>query len=241
MRIAFFNDTGVMGGGEHWVLGACRRLGSMGHDAMVICPWRSELYQRCLYTGVDVFAYLKMSGIPMYEPLFHMLRRRNIDVIYCTVIGSFCEATVLGTLVDRLNRERRDSPVVLVLKAGLPPMRGMTPEHYGAGAGRALPRLHVVSEQTRQEFLRWTPQLTPDFVQVLLEGVDLSRFGRKPDARAAARARWGVAEGDAVILNVSRLSPMKGLDNLLLAAPRVLQSIQTRDFSSPATEKSASA
>jgi glycosyltransferase involved in cell wall biosynthesis/MoaA/NifB/PqqE/SkfB family radical SAM enzyme len=223
VRIAFFNDAGVMGGGEHWVLGACRGLQLMGHEAMVICPWRSELYQRCLYMGVDVFAYLKMSGIPMYEPLFHMLRRRNIDAVYCTVIGSFCEAAVLGTLVDRLNRERRDRPAVLVLKAGLPPMRGMTPEHYGAGAGPALPRLHVVSEQTRQEFLRWTPQLSPDFVQVLLEGVDLSRFERRPDARAAARTRWGVADGDAVILNVSRLGPMKGLDNLLLAAPRVLQ------------------
>jgi glycosyltransferase involved in cell wall biosynthesis/MoaA/NifB/PqqE/SkfB family radical SAM enzyme len=223
VKIAFFNDAGVMGGGEHWVLGACHRLRSMGHEAVVICQWRSELYQRCLYSGVDVFGYLKMTGIPMYEPLFHMLRRRNIDVVYCTVIGSFCEAAVLGTLVDRLNRERREAPVVLLLKAGLPPMRAMTPEHYGAGAGRALTRLHVVSEQTRQEFLRWSSLLKPDFVQVVLEGVDLSKFYTTPPARAAARARWGIADGDAVILNVSRLSPMKGLDNLMLAAPRVLQ------------------
>ena len=65
---------------------------------------------RCLAEGIDVFSYLRMSGIPIYEPLFHALRRRDIDVLYCTVIGTFCEATVLGTLVDRLNPERRDRP-----------------------------------------------------------------------------------------------------------------------------------
>ena len=195
MRIAFFNDAGVIGGGEQWVLSACRVLAAMGHDPMVICPWRSELYQRCLYGGVDVFAYLKMSGIPMYEPLFHALRRRNIDVLYCTVIGAFCEATVLGTLVDRLNRERRESPGVLVLKAGLPPMRGLTPEHYGAGGVPALSRLHVVSERTRQEFLRWAPQLKPDFVQVLLRASisPASRRSPTPARRPAPNGAWLMA------------------------------------------------
>ena len=126
-----------------------------------------------------------MSGIPIYEPLFHALRRREIDVLYCTVIGTFCEATVLGTLVDRLNQERRARPVPLVLKAGLPPMRGLTPEHYGAGAGAAIARLHVVSERTRQDFLRWTPRLERDYIEVSPEGVDLSRFAAREESRAA--------------------------------------------------------
>jgi hypothetical protein len=81
-----------------------------------------------------------MSGVPLYEPLFHALRRRQIDVLYCTVIGSFCEATVLGTLIDRLNQERRSHPVAMVLKTGLSPMAGLTPEHYGVGAGPAVRR-----------------------------------------------------------------------------------------------------
>jgi len=223
MRIAFFNDVAAMGGGETWVLGACRHLVTEGHQVSVLCPWRSELHQRCLADGIDVFSYLRMSGIPLYEPLFHALRRRDIDVLYCTVIGTFCEATVLGTLVDRLNTERRDRPIALVLKTGLPPMRGLSAEHYGAGAGPAVPRLHVVSEQTRQAFLRWTPQLAPEFVEVVREGVDLARFGARATDRAACRAKWGLTDGDTVVTSVARLGVMKGLDNLLLAAPRVLE------------------
>ena len=45
VRIAFFNDVAAMGGGELWVLGACRRLAAMGHQVTVVCPWRSELYR----------------------------------------------------------------------------------------------------------------------------------------------------------------------------------------------------
>jgi glycosyltransferase involved in cell wall biosynthesis len=223
VRIAFFNDVTLLGGGELWVLGACRRLAAMGHQVTVVCPWRSELYRRCLAYGIDVFSYLRMSGIPIYEPLFHALRRREIDVLYCTVIGAFCEASVLGTLVDRLNRERRDHPVTMLLKAGLPPMRGLTPEHYGVASGPAIPRLHVVSERTRQDFLRWAPQLKPDYLEVVWEGVDLSRFELPQSSRAAARAQWGLANGEVAVTSVSRLSAMKGLDNLLLAAPDVLE------------------
>jgi len=223
VRIAFFNDVASIGGGELWVLAACRHLAAMGHEVTVVCPWRSELYRRCLADGVDLYSFLRMPGIPIYEPLFHALRQRDIDVLYCTVIGTFCEATVLGTMVDRLNEDRRDRPVALVLKAGLPPMRGLTPEHYGAGSGPAVPRLHVVSERTRQAFLEWSPRLEPDFVEVMGEGVDLSRFTAGAPTRATARAMWGVPADDAVISCVARLSTMKGIDNLLLAAPRVLQ------------------
>lgn len=211
-----------MGGGEWWVLRASRGLTAMGHQVTVVCPWRSELYGRGLAEGIDVFSYLKMSGVPLYEPLFHALRRREIDVLYCTVIGTFCEATVLGTLVDRLNRDRLARPVPLVLKAGLPPMHGLTPEHYGAGAGPAIPRLHVVSERTRRDFLTWAPQLGADFVDVVWEGVDLSRFESRESTRAAARAQWGLADGEIAVTTLARLTAIKGVDNLLLAARRVL-------------------
>lgn len=223
MRIAFFNDAIPVGGGELWVLRACRHLAAMGHKVTVVCPWRSEMYSRCLAEGIDVFAFLRMSGIPLYEPMFHALRRRDIDVLYCTVIGAFCEATMLGAMIDRINVERPQRPAVLVLKTGLAPMRGLTPEYYGAGAGPAVARLHVVSERTRQAFLQWCPELAPDFVEVVAEGVDLDRFDAARESRAVARQRLGLAPDDQVVTTIARLSPMKGVDNVLLAAPRVLE------------------
>ena len=37
-----------------------------------------------------------MTGIPVYEPVFETLRRRNIDVLHCTVIGIVLRSQVLG-------------------------------------------------------------------------------------------------------------------------------------------------
>ena len=55
------------------------------------------------------------------------------------------------------------------------------------------------------------------------EGVDLARFAARGRRRGPARAKWGLADGDTVVTSVARLGAMKGLDNLLLAAPRVLE------------------
>jgi phosphatidylinositol alpha-1,6-mannosyltransferase len=47
-------------------------------------------------------------------------------------------------------------------------------------------------------------------------GVDVARFHvLEPDARAAARARFGIAPQDRVVLGVSRLVPRKGFDTLI--------------------------
>jgi len=223
VKVAFFNDIAVLGGGEIWVLGACRQLAAMGHQAMVFCPWRSELHARCLAEGIEVFSYLRIPGVPVYEPLYHAVRKRDIDVLYCTVMGAFCEAAVLGALVDRLNRDRPARPLPLILKTGLPPMSGLSPEYYGVGFGPAIPRLHVVSEQTRQAFLRWLPRIDPDYVEVMWEGINLSRFDPGPTAPAVSRTRWGVTDRDRVVTCVARLHTTKGLDNLILAAPQVLE------------------
>ena len=242
MRIAFFNDVVLTGGGELWVLGACRHLAALGHQVTVVCPWRSELYHRCLAEGVDVFSYLRMSGIPIYELLFHALRRREIDVLYCTIIGTFCEATVLGTLVDRLNQERRRRPVALVLKTGLPPMRGLTPAHYGVGAGRSIPRLHVVSEQTRQAFLRWAPELERDVRRGGRWKASTSRASRRRLRLEPPLARqWGITDGEAV---VDQRRPAQLDEGPRQPAPRCARACSnvtpTPDFSSPAKATSDS-
>lgn len=222
MRIAFFDDATALGGGELWVLRAGRHLAAAGHQVTVVCPWRSALFHRALAAGLDTFSYLRMNGIPVYEPIFEALRRRGIDVLHCTVIGTFPEARALSTLVDRLNRGRRRSPAALVLKTGLPPMRDMAPEQYGVGGGVSVARLHVVSEHTRQAFLHWSSQFTPSFVEVAREGIEVQRFADRQARRAPARARWGLADHETVVCTIARLGAMKGLDNLLLAARRLV-------------------
>jgi radical SAM protein with 4Fe4S-binding SPASM domain len=216
VNIAFFSDIGVLGGGELWVLNMVTHLRRAGHQASVVGPHRSELFRTCIERRIDVFGVTTNGAIPFHEPLFQFLRRRRIDVLYCTVIGQFCEARTLGALVARLNEERADSKAILLLKTGLPPIGRVSPEYYGFGAGPEVRRLHVVSEENRRHFVDWVPEAN-GFVRVLREGVDLTRFTSASVDRRAQRAQWNIPGDTPVVACTARLTAQKGLDNLLLA------------------------
>lgn len=223
MNIAFLNDIGVLGGGELWVLKMVRALRKEGHRASVICPWRSQLFQSCIDAYIDVHGLPITRGTPFHEPLYSFLESREVDVLYCTVLGRFCEAQVLGELIRRYNQEHPERNAALILKTGLPPMTGLDAEYYGFGAGPEVRRLHVVSEENRQRFLDWQGKQEADFVRVLREGVDLSRFHPGSADRAEARLRFGLNDGDLMIACASRLHPSKGQDNLLLATHELVK------------------
>ena len=183
MNITFFNDIPGIGGGELWVLKMVAALQKRGHSASVICPWRSQLFQACVEAGHDVFGFSSAGGTPVREPLYHFLRSRETDVVCCTIIGHHCEAESLAGIVERVNRDRPANPAVLILKTGLPPARHLSPEYYGFGGPPLVRKLYVVSEEDRNLFLQW--QQGADglerFVEVMREGVDLSRFRRRVD------------------------------------------------------------
>jgi phosphatidylinositol alpha-1,6-mannosyltransferase len=59
-------------------------------------------------------------------------------------------------------------------------------------------------------------------IVVVPPGVDVARFRPlDPDERAAARARFGVEPGAALVVSVSRLVPRKGMDVLIRAAAEI--------------------
>ena len=101
-----------------------------------------------------------------------------------------------------------------------------SPEYYGFGAGPEVRRLHVVSEENRQQFVAWSPDAEP-FVRVMREGVDLTRFdGHRRSRRSRGSHAFGYSPASANTRASSpasaRLHPLKGLDNLLLAAHEVI-------------------
>ena len=216
MNVAFLNDIAVLGGGQIWVLNMTRSLERRGHHASIVCPHRSEFFYVAIDAGVDVFAYDMTPGTPFHGPLYEYFRRREIDVVYATVLGRFCEVSVLEPIVNRLPGAR------LFLKTGLPPNALLTSEYYGFGAGPRVRGLHVVSEENRQRYLELVPG-SEDFVSVVREGVDLSRFRHNGVTREEARAQWHVAEAETLIVSTSRLHSNKGHDNLLLAAHELVR------------------
>lgn len=224
MNICFFTHVGMLGGGELWLLGATRELQRLGHQVSVVCPYRSALFDEGLRRGLDLHAYTGTTGTPMQEPLLHFLSSRQVDVVYCTVIGAFCEAALLEAVVQRLNTERARSgqrPAIVVLKTGLPPLDALTPEHYGLGAGPTVRRLHVVAAAQIEAFRAWLPEAgeaLARFIETRPEGIDVERFESARQEREARRAALGLAPTDTVLTCAARLHVTKGIDNLLLAA-----------------------
>ena len=196
MNICFYNDMPSLGGGELWVLKACDHLKSMGHNVSVICPYRTPFFAACQKKGLDIYSYYNVEGAPFYEPLYHFLKNRHVDVVYCTVIGRVCEAAILERTVNRINEERGSgSRAIVVLKTGLPPMLNMTPEYYGVGAGPAVRRLHVVSEDSKRAFQTWQPELAEhfdDYIQVVREGINLDAYDPNRYERREVRRGWNI-------------------------------------------------
>ena len=225
MRLCFFNDIDVLGGGEIWVLRACRSMQSVGHHVTVVCPIGSELQGACEREGIDVFTPVQATrtGQSFITGLHRFLHEQSVDLIYCTVIGAFCEARVLDRVAERVNRERDRDKLAIVLKAGLPPIGDLTPEYYGAGAGPAVRRLHAVAAKVRDAFCVWEPAMADGFVEVMYEGIDLSAFQPIGDSRAEAKKRWNVT-GKTVVTCLARLvDAMKGQSVLLRAVPDLLK------------------
>jgi len=76
-----------------------------------------------------------------------------------------------------------------------------------------FPHLVAVSEEIRQELIRTGAK--PDRVTTVLNGIDASRFSRRPDRRGTLRSELGLRADDLVIGAVGRLEPQKRFDLLI--------------------------
>ncbi|MBN1982136.1 MAG: glycosyltransferase [Chitinivibrionales bacterium] len=219
MNIAFFTDITILGGGELWVLKMARFLKQRGHAIVIICPYRSSLYEQCLKQEISVFGYMHGRGIPFHVPLEKFLCRNSIEVVYCTVIGHFCEAALLTRLIQKINTDSGKPASIVMFKTGLPPMAGLNRWYYGFNWGPEVRGLHVVSTETKNRFLEWLgPESVPDnFIRVIREGVDTSRFSGVTQSIQQLCDQFGVDPSHLILSSSSRLYPVKGIDRLLAA------------------------
>ncbi len=73
----------------------------------------------------------------------------------------------------------------------------------------------AVSGEIRNTLIRAGAR--PDRVEVVLNGIDETRFRPQPELRAAARERFGLDPGQVVVGSVGRLKPQKRFDLLIEA------------------------
>ncbi|MGE4553446.1 MAG: glycosyltransferase family 4 protein [Desulfovibrionaceae bacterium] len=91
-----------------------------------------------------------------------------------------------------------------------------------ARQARTTPVIVANSFKAREWMLAAHPDLPPDRVRVIFNPPDLARFAPpEPAARAAARARLGLAEGQRAVLFAGTNFPLKGLGTCIRALARL--------------------
>jgi glycosyltransferase involved in cell wall biosynthesis len=224
MNCCFFNDIDSLGGGERWVLRACHYMRSLGHRVCLICPRDSGLHLAGQQQGIEVFAYIvdgAFGQLPDREVCQFLLQTRP-DILYCTVIGRFCEVRWLQELLNSLRRESCGPGSMVILKTGLPPVEHLSPEYYGAGANSAVRRLHVVSASIKEAFFHWQPQMNNGFIEVFYEGTDRQVFDKDRHNVSDSRRLFGLAPDLLIISCIARLDGIKGQSVLLRSIPHIV-------------------
>lgn len=165
-------------------------------------------------------------------------------------VSLHADLRALAALVRLFRRERFDAVSSLTPKAGLLAMTAarlagvphrthtFTGQVWATrtGAARALLRaldglthrnatFSLVDSPSQRDFLIHEGVLRPSTSGVLasgsLTGIDAERYRPDPEARAAVRAEWGLADEDVLFLQLGRITVDKGVLDLAHAFARV--------------------
>jgi L-malate glycosyltransferase len=167
--------------------------------------------------GVEV-ASLEMSSQPRLRELLSGVRdlATRIDELEVDLVHSLLyRANVVSAIAARLSRRR---PRMVAGQRSVTPLGG-APARVAARWTRGLcDRIVAVSEAARRALIE-RERCDPDRILVIENGVDCGRF--RPRDPGRARRTLGLEPDTLVVGAVTRLSPEKGVSDLIEAVARV--------------------
>ncbi len=222
MNVLFWNDTLEVGGGETWAFGTALGLRARGHAVTFACPGGSWTEGQARSQGLACFDYF-------FDPAFSaqflwqaeaFIREHAIDAVVCTVMGNRTEAALLAGVLRKAGRG------ALLLRLGAAPWTGLSTAHFGYGMEDVVRGTLVNSAFLKRQLLSRFPEIHPDRVEVLHNGVDTATLDPALHTRRTEmRQALGVAEGGVLMTAVGRLTAVKNYPMLLRAAAEVFQSL----------------
>jgi glycosyltransferase involved in cell wall biosynthesis len=146
------------------------------------------------------------------------------------VVHGYLDAgNVMALLVGR----HLDVPVVFGVRSALTETRAYDAfTALAAAAARRSGRFAslVISNSDAARRMHIAAGVQDARIAVVPNGIDAARFRPDCAARAAARARWGVAPDALVVGNVARFDPIKDHATFVRAAARVLERVPKARF-----------
>lgn len=225
-RITYLIDSLGVGGAERLLVTYLSCLKSMGFTVRVCTfavrngnPIAADIQK--LGVEVDLLPIPLLRDVSAFPRLVRYLRKHNTQLVHTQL--EFADSW--GTMAARV--------------LGLPSVSTQHTLEDPVKGTKAYRRLKVhrwvlrnlaskviaVSEETRNHYLR-VGKFPPDKIVTFYNGIDLTRFDQPdPEKRQAVRSALGIAENIPILTTVAVLRPAKGIQFMLQALPKILQSV----------------
>lgn len=220
MRIIHVLSSFGMGGQERVAFDLAVGQREAGHEAIAVSLAPDDegpLGEEFRRAGVEVVHLRKRAGFDVRLPweLGQLFRRSSATVVHT----HNPQPLIYGGAPAKLS-----GAALVHTKHGVNPDASRRVWMRKA-AGRLPDAFVAVSEPTAR-VARSERECATDKLRVIPNGIDLTRFGRDPDDRAAVRRELGIPQDAWVVGTVGRLWPEKGHRFLL----RAVEPLLGRDF-----------
>src|SRR5262249_13584628 len=123
-------------------------------------------------------------------------------------------------LAARVFAKRGDAPKLVVARRVDFSIYRHSFLHLNGFKYRQCDRIVAVSQRVKDVLVR--DGVEPELVSIVRDGIDLDRIADAPERTSELRSRFGIAEGERVVLNVAHMAHHKGQCHLVDAAPAIL-------------------
>lgn len=211
MRVLLVDLETQWRGGQNQALLMAKGLGARGHAIELAAGRDSALGRRAQALGIMVhFVPRGFFRIPAAAKIRELLRSGRFDIVH----ANEAHAVTAVWLALRRHGEPTRTPFVISRRVGYPIGRSRLARVRYESAARIIANSQWVAEQAGES---GAPRIK---LTVVHEGVEIpARFTR--EHKAAARARWGVAEGTPLLGCAGVLLPDKGQEWLIRALAEV--------------------
>jgi len=213
MKILFATSIKSWGGGEEWMLSACRGLQERGHSVTLAARPGSAIAERAAGFQIPTIGvpFLHDLDLSSFWSVYRFCSRERPDLLCVNmdralrIAGSAARAAGVRCVLPRRGSE-------------FPLKDGMT---YRWSYRRIATGMIVNSEATAKTLLRDVSWRPAGRLHILPNGVDLSRF-KNPRPRDHVREELGIPTKATVVITVGELTKRKNPSAVLHAVAELL-------------------